>query len=143
MANKLSVTVTREVNATPAQVWRAFTEPALIKQYMFGTDTTSDWKKGSTVTYTGEWQGKRYEDKGEIKEIIPEKLLHTTYFSSMSGKEDKPENYANVIEEIKHENGKTVVSITQDNIENEEGVEHMRQNWSMVLDGLKKTVESL
>lgn len=143
MANKLSVTVTREVNATPAQVWRAFTEPALIKQYMFGTDTTSDWKKGSSITYTGEWQGKRYEDKGEIKEIIPEKLLHTTYFSSMSGKEDKPENYANVIEEIKHENGKTVVSITQDNIDNEQGVEHMRQNWNMVLDGLKKTVESL
>lgn len=143
MANKLSVTVTKEVDATPAQVWRAFTEPALIKQYMFGTDTTSDWKKGSTVTYTGEWQGKRYEDKGQIVEVIPEKLLHTTYFSSMSGKEDKPENYANVIEEIKQENGKTVVSITQDNIENEEGVAHMRQNWSMVLDGLKKTVESL
>ncbi|MGN6568804.1 MAG: SRPBCC family protein [Flavipsychrobacter sp.] len=143
MANKLSVTVTKEVDATPAQVWRAFTEPALIKQYMFGTDTTSDWKKGSTVTYTGEWQGKHYEDKGRIVDIIPEKLLHTTYYSSMSGKEDKPENYANVIEEIKQENGKTVVSITQDNIENEEGVEHMRQNWNMVLDGLKKTVESL
>ncbi|MBS1690096.1 MAG: SRPBCC domain-containing protein [Bacteroidetes bacterium] len=141
--NKLSVTVSIEVNATPAQVWRAFTEPALIKEYMFGTDTTSDWKKGSTITYKGVWQGKSYEDKGTIVDIVPEKLLHTTYYSPLSGKEDKPENYANVIEEIKQENGKTIVSITQDNIEDEQGVEHMRQNWNMVLDGLKKTVESL
>jgi len=141
--NKLSLTVSKEVNATPAQVWRAFTEPALIKEYMFGTDTTSDWKKGSSITYKGIWQGKSYEDKGTIIDIVPEKLLHTTYYSPLSGKEDKPENYANVIEEIKQENGKTIVSITQDNIENEEGVAHMRENWNMVLDGLKKTVESL
>lgn len=141
--NKLSLTVSKEVNATPAQVWRAFTEPALIKEYMFGTDTTSDWKKGSSITYKGVWQGKSYEDKGTIIDIVPEKLLHTTYYSPLSGKEDKPENYANVIEEIKQENGKTIVSITQDNIENEEGVAHMRENWNMVLDGLKKTVESL
>lgn len=141
--NKLSVTVSIEVNATPAQVWRAFTEPALIKEYMFGTDTTSDWKKGSTITYKGVWQGKSYEDKGTIVDIVPEKLLHTTYYSPLSGKEDKPENYANVIEEIKQDNSKTIVSITQDNIENEQGQEHMRQNWNMVLDGLKKTVENL
>jgi len=141
--NKLSLTVSKEVNATPAQVWRAFTEPALIKEYMFGTDTTSDWKKGSSITYKGVWQGKSYEDKGTIVDIVPEKLLHTTYYSPLSGKEDKPENYANVIEEIKQENGKTIVSITQDNIENEEGLAHMRENWNMVLDGLKKTVENL
>jgi len=141
--NKLSLTVSKEVNATPAQVWRAFTEPALIKEYMFGTDTTSDWKKGSSITYKGVWQGKSYEDKGTIVDIVPEKLLHTTYYSPLSGKADKPENYANVIEEIKQENGKTIVSITQDNIENEEGLAHMRENWNMVLDGLKKTVENL
>ena len=30
-------------------------------------------------------------------DIVSEKLLHTTYWSSMGGKEDKPENYNNVI----------------------------------------------
>src|SRR6266550_4799543 len=125
MANKLSVKVSRDINAPVSKVWQALTDPALIKQYLFGTETSSDWKKGSSITYTGVWEGKSYEDKGKIVDIIPEKLLHTTYFSSMSGKEDKPENYANVIYEVHPSNGHSIITISQDNIENEAGIEHM------------------
>jgi uncharacterized protein YndB with AHSA1/START domain len=113
----------------------------MIKEYLFGTNTVSDWKKGSSITYSGEWEGKQYEDKGEIIDIVPEKLLHTTYFSGMSGKEDKPENYANVIYEVTPQNGSTTVTISQDNIDDEKGVEHMKKNWGMVLDGMKKLLE--
>ncbi len=60
-------------------------------------------------------------------DIVPEKLLHTTYFSDMSGKEDKPENYANVIYELNQQNGHSIVTISQDNIDNEEQLEHMKQ----------------
>ena len=60
---------------------------------MFGTNAVSDWQKGSSITYEGEWEGKKYKDKGTIIDIVPEKLLHTTYWSSIGGKEDKPENY--------------------------------------------------
>jgi len=142
MANKLSVKVSRDINAPVSKVWQALTDPALIKQYLFGTETSSDWKKGSPITYTGVWEGKSYKDKGKIVDIIPDRLLHTTYFSSMSGKEDKPENYANVIYEVKPSNGHSVITISQDNIENEEGVEHMKKNWGVVLDGMKKLLES-
>jgi uncharacterized protein YndB with AHSA1/START domain len=113
----------------------------MIKEYLFGTNTVSDWKKGSSITYSGEWEGKQYEDKGEIIDIVPEKLLHTTYFSGMSGKEYKPENYANVIYEVTPQNGSTTVTISQDNIDDEKGVEHMKKNWGMVLDGMKKLLE--
>jgi uncharacterized protein YndB with AHSA1/START domain len=141
MTNKLSVKVSRDINAPVSKVWQALTDPALIKQYLFGTETSSDWKKGSPITYTGVWEGKSYKDKGKIVDIIPERLLHTTYFSSMSGKEDKPENYANVIYEVKPSNGQSVITISQDNIENEEGVKHMKDNWGVVLDGMKKLLE--
>ena len=141
MANKLTAKITVTLNAPVSRVWRAVTDPNEIKQYLFGTITRSDWKKGSAITYSGEWQGKPYEDKGTIIEIIPEKLLHTTYFSYMSGKEDKPENYANVIYELQPEEGHTILTLTQDNIDNEQQLEHMNQNWGMVLDGLKKLVE--
>ena len=60
----------------------------------------------------------------------------------MSGKEDKPENYANVIYEIEPQDNSTIISITQDNIENEEQLAHMKQNWGMVLDNMKKLLES-
>jgi hypothetical protein len=47
-----------------------------------------------------------------------------------------------VIYEITPANGHTVISISQDNIENDAGVEHMKKNWGMVLDGMKKLLEN-
>jgi len=129
------------INAPASKVWEALTDPKLIKQYLFGTETKSDWKKGSSITYTGEWEGKAYEDKGEIIDIIPGKLLHTTYWSSMSGKEDKPENYMNVIYELSPEGNATKLTITQDNNASQESAEHSESNWSSVLQTMKEMLE--
>ena len=129
------------INAPVNKVWDALTNPHLIKEYLFGTKTTTDWKKGSPITYEGEWQGRNYKDKGVVVDIIPEKLLHTTYWSSMSGKEDRPENYNNVLYEVEEQNGGTLVTISQDNIKDEEELEHMNENWGIVLDNMKKLLE--
>ena len=142
MAGPLKVTVTKNINAPVASVWQAFTDPDMIKQYLFGTTVISDWKLGSSITYTGEWEGKSYEDKGQIMDVIPFKRLHTTYWSSMSGKADKPENYVDVFYEVEPNGNGSKVTITQEGIENEEGVEHMKKNWGMVLDAMKKLLEA-
>ena|SRR5689334_11223410 len=142
MDDHLTATASITLNATPERVWKALTTPAEIKQYLFGTDTHSDFKKGSAITYTGEWEGKKYEDKGVIIESIPNSLLHTTYFSSMSGKEDKPENYANVYYRIEPTGKQTILTITQNNNADEKSRDHSQANWSIVLQGLKKVVES-
>jgi len=42
---KASITI----NAPRAKVWDAFVNPAVIKQYMFGTNVVSDWKVGSPI----------------------------------------------------------------------------------------------
>jgi uncharacterized protein YndB with AHSA1/START domain len=142
MTNKLSAKVGIHIGAPVDAVWKALTDPDMIRSYLFGTIASSDFKKGSPITYSGEWQGKSYLDKGVIVEAIPGQLLHTTYFSSMSGKEDRPENYANVIYELHPETGGTYLNLTQDNIENDEGVEHMKSNWTMVLGSMKKLLEN-
>ncbi len=49
-------------------------------------------KEGSPINYEGEYDGKKYHDKGIIKKNEPGKLLQSTYWSSMAGKEDIPEN---------------------------------------------------
>ena len=141
MANKLTFKKSTAINAPVRKVWQALTDPAMIKEYLFGTNTVTDWKKGSPIIYSGVWDGKTYEDKGRIVEIIPEKLLHTTYFSFMSGKEDRPENYANVIYEVQPGNDETILTISQDNIDDETQLQHMEQNWGMVAGSLKKLVE--
>ena len=58
-----------DLKASAEKVWDALTDPAKIKQYLFGTDTECDWRVGSRIYYRGEWEGKHYEDKGEILEI--------------------------------------------------------------------------
>ena len=142
MEDRLTATASITLNATPERVWKALTTPAEIKQYLFGTDAHSDFKKGSPITYTGEWEGKKYEDKGVIIESISNALLHTTYFSSMSGKEDKPENYANVYYRVEPTGKQTILTITQDNNADEKSRDHSQANWNMVLQSLKKVVES-
>ena len=130
------------VDATPAQVWKALTTPKLIKKYLMGTDVSTDWKEGSTINYNGEYEGKKYHDKGIIKKIVPEKLLQSTYLSSMSGKKDKPENYNLVTYKITKRDDKTVITLSQDNNSTEKEKEHSTENWKTVLQKLKEVVES-
>jgi uncharacterized protein YndB with AHSA1/START domain len=141
MENNFIAEASIVVNAPASKVWEALTNPAMVKQYLFGTDVQSDWKKGSSITYTGEWDGKKYKDKGVILEIEPEKYLLSTYWSSMSGTEDKPENYQKVGYRLTPEGERTKLIITQENAKTQEAADHSKKNWEMVLGGLKKLVQ--
>lgn len=129
------------IDATPAEVYDALVNPAKIKKYFFGTDAQSDWKVGSPLKFTGEYEGKTYEDKGTILANEPGKQLQYSYWSSMSGIEDKPENYVTVTNTITEKDGKTLLEITQENVPTEEMRQHSEQNWNKVLHGLKDLVE--
>lgn len=141
MNNKFIARSTTTINAPVSKVWEALTKPSLIKQYLFGTEVVTDWQVGSPITYRGEWQGKTYEDKGKILQIEPEKLLVSTFWSSLSGVPDVPENYKTVRYELSSEDSGTKLTITQDNNSTQEEAKHSEQNWNTVLDGLKKLLE--
>lgn len=141
MNNELTSQVTITINAPVAKVWEALTTPALIKEYLFGTEVVSDWKEGSPITYKDVWQDKAYEDKGVILKIVPEKLLESTYWSSMSGTADIPENYKKVTYELAEEHGTTKLTLSQDNNASEDEKNHTEANWKTVLEGLKKLLE--
>jgi uncharacterized protein YndB with AHSA1/START domain len=139
---KLELKISFLFRASAATVWHALTDKETIRQYFFGTEATSDWKAGSKLTFTGVWEGKTYEDKGTILESQPGKKLKYSYWSSFSGTEDKPENYANITYQLEEKGDTTYLTIIQDGIANEEAREHSRQNWTMVMDGMKKIVEA-
>ena len=129
------------INTPMSKVWDALTKPHIIKQYLFGTEVTTDWQVGSPITYKGLWNGKAYEDKGKVVQIEVEKLLVSTFWSSLSGLPDVPENYKTVRYELTADGNGTRLTITQDNNESQEDANHSEQNWKMVLDGLKKLLE--
>jgi uncharacterized protein YndB with AHSA1/START domain len=136
----LSTTIT--INAPAAKVWKALTDPSIVKQYFFGTNLKSDWKEGSPIVFEGEWEGKTYQDKGTILEIDPGRFVKYNYWSSMSGTEDKPENYAVISYELSGSDEETVLTITQDHIKTQESKEHSEHNWNMVFGKMKEMVES-
>jgi uncharacterized protein YndB with AHSA1/START domain len=141
MAN-LNLKTSIEVNAPAAKVWKALTDAAIVKQYFFGTNVKSDWKKGGPIIWEGEWEGKTYQDTGKILDIDPGKYVKYNYWSSMSGTEDIPENYADISYTLSENNNKTMLTITQGNIKSEESKTHSEQNWQSVFGKMKELVES-
>src|SRR5688572_28839983 len=96
MSKNLVAEATTTVEAAKSQVWSALVSPAAIKQYMFGAEVESDWTEGSKITWKGSMNGRRYEDKGTILKMEPEKTIQYTHFSPLTSKPDKPENYHTV-----------------------------------------------
>ena len=137
----LIATTETTIDAPLAKVWNALVDPAIIKHYMFGADVVSDWGKGSPITWKGEYQGKRYEDKGKILEMQRGRRLRYSHFSPMAGLPDSPENYHTVTIDLDGSGEETRVSLTQDNNADEKAREHSEKNWATMLEGLKKYVE--
>lgn len=130
-----------KINTGTSAVWKAITTPETIKKYLFGTETISDWKVGSRITFKGIWDGKEYLDGGIILQLEPEKILQYTYWSSMSGTEDIPENYSTITFELVKENDGTLLTLTNDNCKTEQMKDHLIENWKMVLNGLRALLE--
>lgn len=128
------------IAASIEKVWEALINPEIVKRYFFGSNQETDWKVGSKILWTGEYEGTTYEDKGVVLEFSPNEKLSYSYFSSWSGLEDKPENYLLVTYEVKQTEEGTELIITQSNY-NEEKAKHSAENWGVVINGLKKIVE--
>jgi len=137
----MTSTTTVTFKAPIEKVWQGLTDATMVKQYFFGTTLKSDFKVGSRITFSGEWNGQKYEDGGEILEIDAPRVLKYTYWSSMSGTEDKPENYNDITYRLVEEDGITTLVVTQEGVKNQEAAEHSESNWMSVFDGLKKMIE--
>ena len=129
------------IDASATRVWNALTDPAEIEQYMFGSEVVTDWEPGSRIVWRGEYDGKSYEDHGEILAFEPERRLVMTHFSPLNGEEDVPENYHQLAYDIAELDGGTRVRLTQDNNPSPEAAEHSQANWEKMLAGLKSVVE--
>jgi len=83
--NEITAEATVDIDASPSEVWRSLTDPARLKQYYLGAEVETDWQVGSPITFKGAWDGKHYEDKGEILAFEPERKLAYSHLSPMSG----------------------------------------------------------
>ncbi|QNE13337.1 SRPBCC domain-containing protein [Pseudarthrobacter sp. NBSH8] len=141
MAGNLVATSTITIEAPADRVWTVITDPAAVKEFMFGADLETDWTEGSPIAWRGEWEGKPYEDKGEILEVDPGRRLVHSHFSPLGGQEDKPENYHPLTWTLEGQGGATTLTLSQDNNANEDAAEHSKGMWDMLVADVKKIAE--
>ena len=141
MNKRLIAKASISINSSVAKVWDALTDPEVIRQYMFGTNVISDWRQGSPIVWKGEWQGKKYEDRGMILRFEPEHLIQYSHFSPLSELPDAPENYHIVTIKLSTSGAQTLVSLAQDNNPTEDAQKHSEEMWTTMLTALKTMLE--
>jgi len=131
-----------DVDAGQDAVWAALTDPDRISNWMMGAQVRTDWRVGSPITWTGEMDGRSYEDKGEVLEVDEPNRLSMTHYSPLMGAADEPDNYHTVVYELSGGDGPTTVRLTQDGNDSAEQAEQFSTNWQGMLEALKGSVES-
>lgn len=142
MLQDFTVSKTIDIKAPVSKVWDFITTPAGMKEYLFGTNATSEWKVGCPIRFTGEWEGKPYEDKGIIEVFDKEKVFEYSYYSAFSGVPDKAENYTLVRMELEPVEGGTRLSVKHSNFPNETTYENNEKHWDLVLDIIREKTEA-
>ena len=99
--NKFTVECFIVIHATVSKIWDVLINPEKIKVYLYGSNVITDWKVGSEILFTRDRlhpkapiSEKLIVDRGNILEIEKEKLLSFSFYSSMEGYPDLPENYS-------------------------------------------------
>jgi uncharacterized protein YndB with AHSA1/START domain len=131
------------INAPVQKVWDAITNPELIKQWQYGSDVSTDWKAGSPIKFHSEWEGQVYEQWGKVLAVEPHSLIKYTLFAPRPALEDKPENYFTMTYSLKEADGKTQLTITQDDPRDQAATESEdAEKDNAILEGLKQLVEA-
>lgn len=150
MSQPLFVKNVITIQAPAASVWDALVNPVQTKKYMFGCETVSDWKPGSSLEWKGEHEGKEMVFvKGHIVDIQPGKYLAYTTIDPHSPIEDVSENYLTVTYDLEEQNGQTVFTVTQgDYAQVAEGERRYQEawnngeGWNPILVQIKQLVEA-
>lgn len=142
MLQDFIVNKTVDIAAPLEKVWKFVTTPAGMKEYLFGAHVVSEWKVGSLIRFTGEWEGKPFEDKGTIEVMDPGKTFEYTYYSSFSGVPDQSENYTLVRMDFEQVDGGTRLSVKHSNFPSETAYQQTEKQWELALDIIKDKTEA-
>jgi uncharacterized protein YndB with AHSA1/START domain len=112
----MSKFITNEITiqAPMAEVWSMLIEPQNTRQYMFGCETVSEWKIGSSLIWRGMHEGKSIDFvKGFILELKPTFKFTYSVFDPHAAMEDVPENYLQVTYDLSWDGKATLLKVTQ------------------------------
>src|SRR3954464_4261794 len=137
-AVKPSLTLKRRINAPPAKVYAAFTDPQTIARWFGPQGVTSvkvetDLRVGGRYRIVMEMGSDTHDVSGVYREIVPnEKLAYTWAWQST------PERESLVTITFKPEGGATLLTLTHEQFFDDDARDRHQHGWSGALDKLEK-----
>ena len=138
MADKPSFVYVTYIESTPGRVWEALTDPELSAQY-WGHSNVSDWQVGSR------WEHQRVDGSGvadvvgTVLECSPPTRLVTSWSPPDAAADTAPtqvtfeiEAYADIVR----------LTVTHEDLADDETREAVASGWSAVLSNLKSFLET-
>lgn len=137
------ITRSISIHAAPAAVWKALTDPALMKQWMSETEIEiiTTWEVGSPVIIRGDWYKTGFRNTGKVLRSEQEQVLCYSHLSSLSRLPDLAENYTILEFRLTPEGDETLLEVILSNFPTEAIYRHLAFYWNVAPALLKKLVE--
>jgi uncharacterized protein YndB with AHSA1/START domain len=139
--SKPSLTIKRRVNASPAKVFSAWTDPEKLKQWFLHPNlepvlAESDPRVGGRYRIvTRSADGEEHDVSGTFREVVPdEKLVFTWAWRST------PERESLVTIALKGDGDGTLLTLTHEQFFDEAARDRHQAGWRPVLDRLEQLV---
>jgi uncharacterized protein YndB with AHSA1/START domain len=139
---EFTATARTDIAAPRQRVWAALTQPQDIAAWMHGSQVTTTWEIGTPITWDGEYEGRAYQDKGEVLVYDEPDTLSVTHYSPMTGEPDQPANYHTLVYVLTDTDSGTKLELTQDGCDSDEQAAQFSQNWQTMLDGLREHLDN-
>lgn len=133
-----SLAIVRKLDAAPAKIWRALTEPEMLRQWMGPSDAFTVAVAETDLREGGRYRivmvspdGQEHDVSGVYREIVPnKKLVYTWAWKST------PERESLVTIELRAEDRGTRFTLRHEQLADEESRDHHEQGWNGCLDRL-------
>lgn len=132
------------IRTDAATVWRALTNPAVMKQWLgdpeMGIEIVTDWTVGEPIVIRGNHNGP-FENRGVVLVCDYLNALSYTHLSSVSHLPDLPRNYAAFSFSLSEQNFETVLKLEVKNFATESIRKHLIFYWRTTLVLIKNLLE--
>ncbi|UQA60573.1 SRPBCC family protein [Polyangium aurulentum] len=146
--NELPEAVTKsiEIDASPADVWRALTDPPSMRAWISDDDieVTTNWEIGSPILFRGDLHGEiGFENRGTVRAFEPERTLRYSHWSTLSRSAipDTPENHVVIEFALTPSGSSTRLDLTLSNLVDYVVYKHLDFYWGTTLVLLKRFCE--
>ena len=137
-----SLSIVRKYDAAPGKVWRAITEPEMLKKWMAPSDAFKVPVAEADLRVGGRYHiimnapdGEVHDVSGVYREVVPnKKLVYTWAWKST------PERESVVTIELRAADGGTELTLRHEQFVDAEARDHHHQGWTGCLARLEKAL---